>query len=41
MNELAELKMILVGISSRLERIEVALGAESFGNRSAAEGPER
>lgn len=39
MNELAELKMILVGISSRLERIEAALGAESYGNRAAVEGP--
>ena len=27
MNELSELKMILVGISSRLERIEAAIGA--------------
>ena len=27
MNELSEIKMILVGISSRLERIEAALGA--------------
>ena len=29
MNDLSELKMILVGISSRLERIEAALGANS------------
>ncbi len=31
MNELAEIKMILVGISARLERIEQALGAGSLG----------
>lgn len=31
MNELSEIKMILVGISSRLERIEAALGATNHG----------
>ena len=44
MNELSEIKMILVGISSRLERIEAALGATTHGASGAtgsnAEKPE-